>query len=94
MVTVIDNTVGGFISLSIQRMIGTIIGGGLSIVVMTISRAIFPVWNPGATVFLCFLMFCQVFTIARIKLRPNMNYAGGIVNILLTFLHPLIHALN
>ncbi|KAI8140796.1 aluminum activated malate transporter-domain-containing protein [Fennellomyces sp. T-0311] len=95
-VTVLDNTVGGFIALSIQRMIGTIIGGGLSIIVMTVSRAIFPTWSPGATVFLCFLMFCQVFTIARIKLRPNMNYAGGIgllttVIILLSGYPDLIH---
>ncbi|KAI9271900.1 aluminum activated malate transporter-domain-containing protein [Phascolomyces articulosus] len=95
-VTVLDNSVGGFLSLSIQRMIGTFIGGGLSIVVMTISRAIFPVWSPGATVFLCFLMFCQVFAIARIKLRPNMNYAGGIgllttVIILLSGYPNLIH---
>lgn len=78
-VTVLDNTVGGFLSLSIQRMIGTIIGGGLSIIVMTISRAIYPEWEISATVLLCALMFCQVFIIARIKLRPNMNYAGGIV---------------
>ncbi|CDS09250.1 hypothetical protein LRAMOSA10610 [Lichtheimia ramosa] len=77
-VTVLDNTVGGFLSLSIQRMIGTIIGGGLSIIVMTISRAIYPEWEISATVLLCALMFCQVFIIARIKLRPNMNYAGGI----------------
>lgn len=80
-VTVLDNTIGGFLALSIQRMIGTIIGGGLSIVVMTITRAIFPVWSWKAIVLLCFLMFFQVFLIAKIKLRPNMNYAGGIVSL-------------
>lgn len=78
-VTVLDNTVGGFLALSIQRMMGTIIGGGLSIVVMTVTRAIFPDWSWKADIMLCALMFCQVFTIAKIKLRPNMNYAGGIV---------------
>ncbi|KAI7856743.1 aluminum activated malate transporter-domain-containing protein [Circinella umbellata] len=95
-VTVLDNSVGGFLALSIQRMIGTFIGGGLSIFVMTLSRVIFPIWSPGATVFFCFLMFCQVFAIARIKLRPNMNYAGGIgllttVIILLSGYPNLIH---
>lgn len=75
-----DNTIGGFLTLSIQRMMGTIIGGGLSIIVMTVTRAIFPVWSWKAIVLLCTLMFCQVFIIAKFKLRPNMNYAGGIVS--------------
>ncbi|KAG2225302.1 hypothetical protein INT45_005546 [Circinella minor] len=49
-VTVLDNSVSGFLALSIQRMIGTFIGGGLSIFVMTLSRVIFPIiWSPGAT---------------------------------------------
>ncbi|KAI8639520.1 aluminum activated malate transporter-domain-containing protein [Parasitella parasitica] len=78
-VTVLDNTVGGFLNLSIQRLIGTLIGGGSSIVVMTITRAIFhPRWEWDAALVLGFLMFIQVFFIAKLKMMPNMSYAGSI----------------
>ncbi|CEP11152.1 hypothetical protein [Parasitella parasitica] len=78
-VTVLDNTVGGFLNLSIQRLIGTLIGGGSSIVVMTITRAIFhPRWEWDAALLLGFLMFIQVFFIAKLKMMPNMGYAGSI----------------
>ncbi|KAF7720898.1 hypothetical protein EC973_005799 [Apophysomyces ossiformis] len=60
-------------------MIGTVIGGGISIIVMTVTRAIFqPTWSWHAALLLCILMFCQVFVIARIKLLPTMAYAGSI----------------
>ncbi|KAK4512775.1 uncharacterized protein ATC70_003481 [Mucor velutinosus] len=78
-VTVLDNTVGGFLNLSIQRLLGTLIGGGFSIVVMTITRAIFhPRWEWDAALLLGFLMFIQVFCIAKLKMMPNMAYAGSI----------------
>lgn len=80
-VTILDNTVGGFLTLSFQRIIGTVVGGVLSIIVMTIVRAIFqPQWDARAAVLLCFFMFAQVFVIARLKQLPNYSYAGGIVN--------------
>lgn len=80
-VTVLDNTVGGFLNLSIQRLLGTLIGGGFSIVVMTITRAIFhPRWEWDAALLLGFLMFIQVFCIAKLKMMPNMAYAGSIVS--------------
>lgn len=80
MVTVLDNTVGGFLNLSVQRLIGTLIGGASSIIIMTITRAIFhPRWEWDATVLLCFLMFIQVFFISKIKVKPNFAYAGSIV---------------
>lgn len=79
-VTVLDNTVGGFLNLSVQRLLGTLIGGGSSIVVMTITRAIFhPRWEWDAALLLGFLMFIQVFFIAKLKMMPNMAYAGSIV---------------
>ncbi|KAI8993257.1 aluminum activated malate transporter-domain-containing protein [Pilobolus umbonatus] len=78
-VTVLDNTVGGILSLSLQRLIGTLIGGLSSMVIMTVTRLIFhPQWNWKAEVLLASLMFIQVFFIAKIKMRPNMSYAGGI----------------
>ncbi|KAI8376952.1 aluminum activated malate transporter-domain-containing protein [Blakeslea trispora] len=78
-VTVLDNTVGGFLNLSLQRLLGTIIGGVSSIAIMTITRAIFhPEWNVKAEVLLCVLMFIQIFLIAKIKMMPNMAYAGSI----------------
>ncbi|RCI05203.1 hypothetical protein CU098_013114 [Rhizopus stolonifer] len=78
-VTVLDNTVGGLVNLSLQRLLGTIIGGVSSIVVMTITRAIFqPSWDHRAIILLCFLMFVQVFFIAKIKIKPNTAYAGSI----------------
>jgi hypothetical protein len=81
-VTILDNTVGGFLTLSFQRIIGTVVGGVLSIIVMTVVRAIFqPQWDARAAVLLCFFMFAQVFIIARLKQLPNYSYAGGIVNI-------------
>ncbi|KAI8890905.1 hypothetical protein K501DRAFT_305381 [Backusella circina FSU 941] len=78
-VTVLDNTVGGFLSLSIQRLMGTLIGGVASIISMTITRAAFhPKWGWEAIVLLCFLLFLQVFFIAKLKTKPNMAYTGGI----------------
>ncbi|KAI8369138.1 aluminum activated malate transporter-domain-containing protein [Choanephora cucurbitarum] len=78
-VTVLDNTVGGFLNLSLQRLLGTIIGGVSSIAIMTITRAIFhPEWNVKAEVLLCVLMFVQIFCIAKIKMMPDMAYAGSI----------------
>lgn len=80
MVTVLDNTVGGFLNLSVQRTIGTILGGGSSIVAMTITRVAFhPNWEWQASVVLCFLLFIQVFFISKVKMMPNMAYAGSIV---------------
>jgi hypothetical protein len=80
-VTVLDNTVGGFLTLSLQRLIGTIIGGGSSIVIITITRAIFhPKWEWQAVVFFCSLMSVQVFFLAKLKIKPNMAYTGGIVS--------------
>lgn len=80
MVTVLDNTMGGMLTLGMQRILGTLIGGGLSIIVMTIVRAIFqPYWDARAVVVLNILMFIQVFIIAKIKLIPNYAFAGGIV---------------
>jgi uncharacterized membrane protein YgaE (UPF0421/DUF939 family) len=80
-VTVLDNTVGGFLNLSVQRLMGTVIGGAASIIIMTITRAIFhPNWEWQAAVLLCFLMFIQVFFIAKLKVLPNFAYAGSIVS--------------
>jgi hypothetical protein len=80
-VTVLDNTVGGFLSLSLQRLMGTLIGGVGSIVSMTITRAAFhPRWEWEAIVLLCFLLFLQVFFITKLKTKPNMAYTGGIVS--------------
>ncbi|EIE81408.1 hypothetical protein RO3G_06113 [Rhizopus delemar RA 99-880] len=96
-VTILDNTVGGFLTLSFQRIIGTVVGGVLSIIVMTIVRAIFqPQWDARAAVLLCFFMFAQVFVIARLKQLPNYSYAGGIgllttVIILLSGYNDIIH---
>lgn len=82
MVTVLDNTVGGFLSLSLQRLLGTIVGGGSSIIVMTVTRAIFhPKWEWPACVVLGALMFIQVFFITKLKMRPNMAYTGSIVRL-------------
>ncbi|PHZ12565.1 uncharacterized protein RHIMIDRAFT_282546 [Rhizopus microsporus ATCC 52813] len=78
-VTVLDNTVGGFLTLSIQRIFGTIIGGSASIIIITITRAIFNLqWDWRAEVVLCILMFIQIFFISKIKLIPNYSYAGSI----------------
>ncbi|GAA5803468.1 aluminum activated malate transporter-domain-containing protein [Helicostylum pulchrum] len=96
-VTVLDNTVGGFLNLSVQRLMGTLIGGAASIVVMTITRAIFhPNWEWQAAVVLCVLMFIQVFFIAKLKVIPKYAYAGSIgllttVIILLSGYTDLIH---
>lgn len=76
-----DTTVGGFLSLSLQRFFGTIIGGAASIVVMTITRAMFhPKWEWPAAVVLGTFMFIQIFFIAKLKMRPNMAYSGSIVS--------------
>lgn len=81
-VTVLDNTVGGFLNLSVQRLMGTLIGGAASIVIMTITRAIFhPNWEWQAAVMLCCFMFIQVFFIAKLKVLPKYAYAGSIVSI-------------
>ncbi|CAO3686774.1 unnamed protein product [Rhizopus stolonifer] len=78
-VTVLDNTMGGMLTLGMQRILGTLIGGGLSIIVMTTVRAIFqPYWDARAVAVLNILMFIQVFIIAKIKLIPNYAFAGGI----------------
>lgn len=82
MVAVLDNTIGGFLTLGIQRIMGTIIGGVASIVIMTIVRSIFRYnWDWRPTLLLCVLMFIQIFFIAKIKLIPNYSYAGSIVRI-------------
>lgn len=78
-VTILDSTIGSFLSLSIQRFLGSVIGGAWSIVNMTVTRAIFPVWDWSALVLLCVLMFIQVFFIAKLKLHPDYTMAGGIV---------------
>lgn len=81
-VAVLDNTIGGFLTLGIQRIMGTIIGGVASIVIMTIVRSIFRNnWDWRPTLLLCVLMFIQIFFIAKIKLIPNYSYAGSIVRI-------------
>ncbi|KAI7890866.1 aluminum activated malate transporter-domain-containing protein [Mucor mucedo] len=96
-VTVLDNTVGGFLNLSVQRLMGTLIGGAASIVIMTITRAIFhPNWEWQAAVMLCCFMFIQVFFIAKLKVLPKYAYAGSIgllttVIILLSGYSDLIH---
>ncbi|KAI9263767.1 aluminum activated malate transporter-domain-containing protein [Sporodiniella umbellata] len=78
-VTVLDNTMGGMFTLGMQRMLGTLIGGALSIIVMTIVRAMFePYWDARSVVVLNIFMFIQVFVIAKIKLMPNYAFAGGI----------------
>ncbi|KAI9256244.1 aluminum activated malate transporter-domain-containing protein [Sporodiniella umbellata] len=78
-VAVLDNTIGGFLTLGIQRIIGTIIGGVASIVVMTVVRAIYSTdWSWRPALLLCILMFIQIFFIAKIKLIPNYSYAGSI----------------
>lgn len=78
-----DNTVGGLLSLSLQRLLGTLIGGMCSIVIMTATRAIFhPIWEWEASVLLCFLMFIQVFFISLIKISTNYAYVGNIVKYL------------
>lgn len=88
--TVLDNTVGGFLNLSVQRLMGTLIGGAASIVVMTITRAIFqPNWEWQAAVVLCVFMFIQVFFIAKLKVIPKYAYAGSIVCSLLYFIQSL-----
>ncbi|KAG0757412.1 hypothetical protein G6F57_002173 [Rhizopus arrhizus] len=96
-VAVLDNTIGGFLTLGIQRIMGTIIGGVASIVIMTIVRSIFRNnWDWRPTLLLCVLMFIQIFFIAKIKLIPNYSYAGSIgmlttVIILLAGYHDIIH---
>lgn len=85
-VTVLDNTVGGFLNLSVQRLMGTLIGGAASIIVMTLTRACFhPNWDWPAAVVLCVLMFIQVFFIAKLKVIPKYAYAGSIVCVLIFF---------
>ncbi|RCH88898.1 hypothetical protein CU098_006224 [Rhizopus stolonifer] len=92
-----DNTIGGFLTLGIQRIMGTIIGGVASIVIMTIVRSIYHTgWSWRPALLLCVLMFFQIFFIAKIKLIPNYSYAGSIgllttVIILLAGYQDIIH---
>ncbi|KAI8084655.1 aluminum activated malate transporter-domain-containing protein [Halteromyces radiatus] len=73
-----DNTVGGFVFLGGQRILGTLIGGGLSMIGMTLARVLFPTWGISANIFLSCYLFVQVLSITKLKERPQIATACGI----------------
>ncbi|KAI9475435.1 MAG: hypothetical protein EXX96DRAFT_573291 [Benjaminiella poitrasii] len=73
-VAVLDPTVGGMLTLSFQRAIGTLSGGFFSWLAFTSTRWLFlhDDWNWRCSIVLSLFMFCQVFGLAKWKLIPNM----------------------
>ncbi|KAI8059213.1 hypothetical protein BC940DRAFT_351254 [Gongronella butleri] len=77
-VMVCDNTIGGLMNLSVQRFIGTVLGGILTMVAMTITKLIFKNWTVASDVVLGMLMFAVVFIIGKIRHRPTGAQAGNV----------------
>jgi hypothetical protein len=90
---VLDNTVGGFLNLSIRRIVGTVVGGVAAMVGMTIIRVIFSTWNIGADFVLASYFFVQVFCIAKLKHRPALSNACSIVSPPFSFFSFFSHTL-